>query len=162
MKSLAILALTVVATAAMAGPKHSDDPAIVISGTSVQAAVLGHSLVGNIAGPDAEAIQNVASNAGEVTVGGRSFQAVAGFGSFVGNLAFGHDAYASQNVSSNLGDVTIYQGGSSTQITGLFGSGLLNLALGEDSRAIQNVASNNACVSCQPSKGGWHDGPKGR
>lgn len=152
MKSLAILALSVVATAAMAGPHHDDSPQIQITGRSVQAAVLGGSLAANVATSDAEAIQNLASNAGNVKIGGTSFQGVAAFGSFIGNVAWGHDAYASQNVSSNLGDVDVRRGGNSTQLTGLFGSGLLNLALGEDSRAIQNVASNNACVTCQPTK----------
>lgn len=151
MKALAFVALTTVATAAMAvGP--TPDPEIKIYGTSVQTASLVHSVVSNTATSHAEAIQNLASNAGDVTINGYSQQSVGAFGSFVGNLANGYDAYASQNMSSNLGDVTIW--GRSFQGTNLINSGVLNTANGSDARAVQNVASNNACVSCQPSKGG--------
>jgi hypothetical protein len=144
MKSLAFLALSAVATAAMAGPPDE----IVINGDSLQAVALSTSFVINSASANNMALQNLASNSGNVTVrnSGESNQFVVGTGSIVYNSASGADAYANQNLSSNMGDVTI--GGTSTQLTFLARSGVFNVADGRDSKAIQNIASNNSCFGC--------------
>lgn len=160
MKSLAFIALSVIASAAMAGGPvpTSSNPEIKITGNSTQTVSMSAAHASNKAtGTDSQAIQNLASNAGDVTIGGNSTQSMtANFGSSVTNEASGLDAYASQNVSSNLGDVTIT--GNSTQTTTLNLATLSNLASAHNSKAVQNVASNNACVSCLPSNhgGGGH------
>lgn len=153
MKSLAILALSVVATAAMAnGGGQPDYPQIQIEGLSVQIAAMKDTSIRNYAGDEAQAIQNVASNAGNVDVEnhGKSFQIFLGKDSSVHNSATGHGSYASQNLSSNLGDVEIE--GTSLQITAMWNSSASNQAQGHDSKAVQNIASNNACVTCQPTR----------
>lgn len=156
MKSLAFFALSVIASAAMAGG-YAPAPEIKITGNSVQAVSLTAAHVSNkSSASNSEALQNLASNAGNVTIGGNSTQTVnAGLGSSVTNESSGIDSMASQNVSSNLGDVTIT--GNSWQTTSLTLASLTNLSSGANSKAVQNVASNNACVSCAP--GGHHGGP---
>lgn len=160
MKSLAFIALSVIASAVMAaGPApSSSNPEIKITGNSTQTVSMSAAHANNKAsGTDSQALQNLASNAGDVTIGGNSTQSMtATWGSSVLNESSGTDSYASQNVSSNLGDVAIT--GNSTQTTTLAYSTLSNLAAGTNSKAVQNVASNNACVSCLPSNhggGGW-------
>jgi hypothetical protein len=153
MKSIAFLALSALATAAMAlGP--TPDAEIVISGTSVQTVSLTGAMVSNTANEYTEARQNLASNAGNVTISGASSQGVAaGALSFITNLADGDDAYASQNLSSNIGNVTV--SGSSTQWTSLAMSSVVNKADGKDSVAVQNLATNNSCFTCQKATSPW-------
>ncbi len=150
MKKLAIIALAVAASSAFAMGGGSD-PAIVIDGKSTQTVSAGFSAITNKATDmGAYALQNVSSNAGNVTVesGGTSEQTtVATWGSTISNSATGFGSYAAQSVSSNLGEVTI--GGTSKQMTFLVGSSVTNSA-GSMNKAIQNVASNNACVKCAP------------
>lgn len=156
MKKLATLAFAVLATSAFAAPPGNGNgsgghhggtntPSISISGTSVQSASLIFTAVRNKAENGGVAVQNIASNAGNVTIGGDSNQSVRGLLSDVSNSARGQNAYASQNLASNLGDVTIR--GSSSQSVGMFGAYVANSA-NAASTAVQNVASNNACVSC--------------
>jgi hypothetical protein len=153
MKSIAFVALSALATAAMAlGP--TPDPEILISGSSVQTVSLTGAMVSNTANANTEARQNLASNAGKVTISGASNQAVnAGALSFITNVAMGDDAYASQNLSSNIGNVTV--SGSSTQLTSLAMSSVVNKADGKDSVAVQNLATNNSCYSCQKATSPW-------
>ena len=169
MKSLTFIALSVIASAAMASgpvPSSSSAPEIKITGNSTQSVSLTSAHVTNKStGSKSEAIQNLASNAGDVTISGNSTQSVnANMGSSISNEASASDAYASQSLSSNLGDVTI--GGNSTQTTNMMFSALTNLSSGSGSKAVQNVASNNACVTCAPgatasnSGGGHHGGPR--
>ena len=162
MKSLTFIALSVVASAAMAtGPAPSSStPEIKITGNSTQSVSLISASVSNKStGSKSEAIQNLASNSGDVSISGNSAQSVSGMNSSVNNEATGSDAYASQNVSSNVGDVAI--GGNSTQTTHLMFANLSNLSSGSNSKAVQNVASNNACFTCAPgatasNSGGGH------
>ncbi|WP_096697097.1 hypothetical protein [Polaromonas sp. AER18D-145] len=157
MKKLVLLALSAVATAAMAtGPTPASE--ITIRGNSAQIAVLSTTGVVNTAnGSDSVAQQNLASNAGDVTISGNSLQIVAARGSYVGNTA-NADTMAQQNLSSNVGDVTV--SGNSLQATLLHNSYVLNSATGRDASAVQNIASNNACFTC-PTTGGGHGGGHG-
>lgn len=157
MKKLVLLALTAVATAAMAtGPTPASE--ITISGNSAQIAVLSTTGVVNTAnGRNALAQQNLASNAGDVTISGNSLQIVGARGSYVGNTA-NANAMAQQNLSSNVGDVTVK--GNSLQATLLANSYVLNSATGRDASAVQNIASNNACFTCPTTRGG-HGGGHG-
>ncbi len=157
MKKLVLLALSAVATAAMAtGPTPATD--ITIRGNSAQIAVLSTTGVVNTAnGGDSVAQQNLASNAGDVTISGNSLQIVAARGSYVGNTA-NADTLAQQNLSSNVGDVTV--SGNSLQATLLHNSYVLNSATGRDASAVQNIASNNACFTCPTTRGG-HGGGHG-
>lgn len=155
MKSLAFIALSTLASAVLA-TTTVEPPEIVIHGTSTQNATFTSSTVSNTSsGTNSEAIQNLASNAGNVTINGTSNQSVTGTGSTVTNSASGSDAYASQNLSSNLGDVTLYN---SNQYTTLTNSSVANYSTGTHSKAVQNVASNNACFTCLPGKTAQHSG----
>ena len=158
MRTLAFIALSAIASTALAtGPV--DSPEIKITGTLLQVASLTSVAVSNNStGQKSEAFQNLASNTGNVTIGGLSIQAVVGSGGSVTNTASGSEAYASQNLSSNVGEVTV--SGNSLQITHLANSTVTNLSSGSNSKAVQNIASNNACFTCQPSRssssgGGW-------
>lgn len=155
MKNLVLLALSVVATAAMAtGPTPSSE--IRISGNSAQIAVLSTSGVVNTAkGEDALAQQNLASNAGDVTIRGNSLQIVGARGSYVGNQS-NANTVAQQNLSSNVGEVTV--SGNSVQATLLDASYVLNSATGRDATAVQNIASNNACFACTTTGSGHGHG----
>lgn len=154
MKKLALFALSVVATAAMAtGPAPATD--IVINGTSIQIAAVSNAAVKNKAdGGDANAQQNLASNAGDVTINGGSLQIVAGHSGMVSNTAHS-DATAQQNLSSNVGDVTV--NGNSLQATLFHNSYIGNSATGRNAMAVQSIASNNACFTCAAT-GGGHGG----
>jgi len=158
MKKLVLLALSAVATAAMAaGPTPASE--ITIRGNSAQIAVLSSSGVENTAsGEDAVAQQNLASNAGDVTISGNSLQIVGARSSYVGNTA-NANTVAQQNLSSNIGDVTV--SGNSLQATLMDNSYVLNSAYGRDATAVQNIASNNACFACTTTgsgHGGGHHG----
>lgn len=119
MKKLALLALSVVASAAMAQTALGPN-AIVINGSSEQlTSISGWSAVRNTAsGVDSEALQNLASNAGNITItgSGDSDQTVIiKNGSWVTNTAEDH-AIAQQNLASNVGKVTI-SGDSEQKVT---------------------------------------------
>ena len=154
MKTLSFLALSALASTAMAGVVTvASTPDITINGTSTQSASLTSMSVNNHStGSNSEAFQNLASNTGNVTIngGGSSTQSVYGYGGSLTNTASGSQAYASQNLSSNVGDVTI--NGSSSQYTTMMNSHVANLSSGSNSKAVQNIASNNACFTCQPTK----------
>lgn len=140
MKKLALLALSVIATSAMAAGE------IDITGTSIQIAAIHTSAVVNKAnGEDSVAQQNLASNVGDVDVSGTSVQIVAARGSVIWNQA-DTDTFAQQNLSSNVGDVDV--SGTSLQATALYNSAVINYATGDDASAVQNIASNNACFGC--------------
>lgn len=70
MKSLAILSLCLIATAAMADQdnRYSSSSKIEIDGPSVQVTVLNRSGVLNMATGGGKASQNLASNAGNVSI----------------------------------------------------------------------------------------------
>ena len=144
MKKIVLLALSVVASAAMAA-----GPATTIDGTSIQTATLTNTGVSNTAyGINANAQQNLASNAGNVDIasGGTSTQTVTATGAFFSNIA-NADTKAQQNVSSNSGDVTIK--GSSTQLTVAAGTTVVaNSATGFNAKAVQSIASNTSCATC--------------
>lgn len=144
MKKFVLLALSVVASAAMAaGPAGVQTT---ISGNSTQAAVLQTSSVTNTAnGVLSQAQQNLASNAGDIAISGNSIQVVASNNSSFTNTA-GPLNEAQQNVSSNSGDVTI--SGSSLQITLANGSNMTNTAVGIGAKAVQSIASNASCSTC--------------
>ena len=147
MKKLVLLALSVVATAAMAaGPAGTQ---IEINGSSTQSADLRSSTVRNTAsGTNAQAQQNISSNAGDVFVGsgGNSKQTTnASAGSVITNTA-NANTKAQQNMSSNSGDVTIR--GFSTQLTNVVSTTVTNLATGSGAKAVQSIASNSSCSTC--------------
>lgn len=147
MKKLVPLALSVVATAAMAaGPAGVS---VEINGTSTQTADFRSTTVRNIAsGVNSQAQQNISSNAGDVFVaaGGRSTQTTnASAGSVITNTS-NANTEAQQNMSSNSGDVTIR--GFSTQLTTLVGSVVANSATGSRAKAVQSIASNASCSTC--------------
>jgi hypothetical protein len=145
MKKLALFALSVVATAAMAaGPAPESE--IKISGYSEQAASISNAKVSNDAyGAQAQAQQNLASNAGNVTIKGSSYQSVTVDGGAVTNKAYDYTV-AQQNLSSNIGEVEIT--GTSRQTTVARNAYITNEAYGRDAKAVQNIASNNACFVC--------------
>ncbi|MDB5963893.1 MAG: hypothetical protein JWQ72_393 [Polaromonas sp.] len=145
MKSLVLFALSAIASAAMAaGPTPASE--IRITGNSTQAVTMLGSAASNTAsGEDALAQQNIASNAGNVTISGNSVQTVSAFASVIGNTS-NANTVAQQNLSSNVGDV--YISGNSSQATSLLASFVLNSATGRDATAVQNIASNNACFAC--------------
>jgi hypothetical protein len=151
MKTLAFFALSVIATAAMAVTPVADT--ITINGQSTQITVLGSSGVSNTAKQNTSALQNLASNSGNVTVNGgaKSTQVVVAKDSGFVNRARGQDAFANQNVSSNMGDVTI--GGNSLQLTAVHNAGVINTADGRNAKAVQNIASNDSCSGCLSRKG---------
>ena len=147
MKKLALLALSVFATAAMAaGPAGVQ---VEIDGTSTQTADLRNVTVRNTAsGVNAQAQQNISSNAGDVFVrgGARSSQTTnANGGSVITNTA-NANTEAQQNLSSNSGDVTIR--GFSTQLTNVASSAVTNTATGFRAKAVQSIASNASCSTC--------------
>jgi hypothetical protein len=147
MKSLAILALSALATAVMA-TTPTPDPQITINGASTQAVYLTGAMVSNKAEENTEAHQNLASNSGNVLINGHSTQTV-GAGPFavIRNTAEGDGAYAVQDLASNVGNVTV--NGSSMQMVSVIAGSVTNEADGRNSKAVQNLASNNACFTCQ-------------
>ena len=146
MKKLVLLALSVVATAAMAaGPAGTQ---IEINGTSTQTADLRSSNVRNTAiGTNAQAQQNISSNAGDVLVaaGARSSQTTNANTGTITNTS-NANTKAQQNMSSNAGDVTIR--GFSTQLTHVVSSTVANVATGFNAKAVQSIASNSSCSTC--------------
>jgi hypothetical protein len=146
MKKLALFALSIVATAAMAaGPAPESE--IKISGYSEQAASISNADVSNNAyGAQAQAQQNLASNVGDISIKGDSHQSVTVNGGAVTNKAYDYTV-AQQNLSSNIGEVEIT--GTSYQTTVARNSYISNEAWGRDAMAVQNIASNNSCFVCE-------------
>ena len=147
MKKFVLLALSVVATAAMAaGPAGKQ---VEINGTSTQTADLRSSTVRNTAsGVNSQAQQNISSNAGDVYVagGGRSTQTTRTSGGSVITNTSNANTEAQQNISSNSGDVTIR--GTSIQLTNVVSSTVANIATGFHAKAVQSIASNASCSTC--------------
>ena len=147
MKKLVLLALSVVATAAMAAGAVGNQ--VEIAGTSTQTADLRNVAVRNTAfGVNAQAQQNISSNAGDVavTASGRSEQTTtASRGSIITNTA-NANTKAQQNMSSNSGDVTI--SGIQIQRTIVENSTVANIATGFNAKAVQSIASNASCSTC--------------
>ena len=119
--------------------KRSSVQAALFSNVNVSNTVLDHDNIGQ---------QNLASNAGDITIGGKSEQIVFARGGSISNKVSGHDNVASQNLSSNVGVVTIAAGGSSLQITSADNSNISNTVSGRDNSGTQNIASNNSCTTC--------------
>lgn len=155
MKSLAFLALSAIATAAMAaGP--SSVPTLTISGTSTQVASVNGGALKNTAQSYAYANQNVASNKGGVDIKGNSEQTATLTGATVTNEAKSAGDVAVQNLASNAGDVTIDKSqwltGKSKQTVTITSSSMTNEANGNSgcygsncsdaALAYQNAASN--------------------
>lgn len=153
MKSLAFLALSAVATAAMAtGPT----PALTISGSSTQVASVNGGLLKNTAQSAAYANQNIASNKGGVEIKGSSEQIATLTSATVTNDAKSAGDVAVQNLASNVGDVTVDKSqwvtGKSKQTVTITGASMTNEAnsssgcYGSDCRdaalAYQNASSN--------------------
>lgn len=149
MKSLAILSLCLIATAAMADQdnRYSSSSKIEIEGPSVQVTVLNRSGVLNMATGGGKASQNLASNAGNVKIdrSGTSLQVVAATGTGILNVANGYSAVAVNNLASNYGEVDVKD--LSIQVVAARNSGIINYA-GNGSTAVQNISSNNGCVTC--------------
>lgn len=141
MKTLVLFALSLVASAAMATSPVGPSSAISITGTSDQLASISDATVSNKAnGSNAEALQNIASNAGNVTISNKSKQrAILESSAIVRNEAE-RNAIAQQNVASNVGKVTI--SGNSEQNVTVKGDSLLANFAGLDSVAQQSLSTN--------------------
>lgn len=149
MKKLAIIAFAAVSTFAFAGASQDESsPEINISGVSLQStSTSAFSTLSNKADEEAYAVQNVSSNAGNVTISGASTQNTSlGFGAVVQNHASGKDAYAAQNLASNSGLVSI--AGASIQLASV--NGWVSNEAEARATAVQNVSSNNGCSACAP------------
>lgn len=157
MKSLAFLALSVVATAAMA-VTSTPNGQITISGTSTQTATINGGNVSNTANAGTFANQNIASNKGNVTISGRSEQTANLKNSNVTNEAHYAGDVALQNLASNMGNdgIDIQNKGRSEQTASVRDSTVKNEAksgrncYGDDCRdaafASQNLASNYGSI----------------
>lgn len=145
MKSLVFFALSVVASAAMATGPVPSTSAITIGGSSTQATTISDSIVKNKAdGMDSQALQNIASNAGNITINGTSDQNVLiKKDSSVSNEAR-KNAIAQQNLASNVGAVTVT--GKSTQKVTIGHSTLDNFA-STNSIAQQSLSTNVGSVT---------------
>lgn len=157
MKSIAIFALSLVATAAMAGVQSSNVSSITISGTSTQTASINGGMVTNTAQSKAYANQNIASNKGNIDISGTSTQSSNLENAKVSNDAKSAGDVAVQNLASNVGDVSVDKRfnvkGNSTQTANVVNATLKNEAnstgagcYGPDCKdaalAYQNAASN--------------------
>ena len=142
MKTFAFVALSVIASAAMAAGEVGPASSITITGSSTQLTSISDALVKNKAeGPNAEALQNLASNAGNVTISGSSNQtAIINSLATVSNEAR-KSAIAQQNLASNVGNVTINAGGKSKQMVTVDDAAVGNFA-GADAIAQQSLSSN--------------------
>lgn len=152
MKKIAMLTLSLIATAAMAGGGYSGRllgptaaAKVEINAPSVQVTSLGDSGLGNTAEGGGVAAQNLASNTGQVTVNGSQLQVVATNGSGVWNQAQGRNAVAVSNLASNYGNVSVNN--ASIQVVAAHRSSIANLAKA-GSTAVQNVSTNNGCATC--------------
>ena len=145
MKKLAIIALALTATAAFADrggyePRSSGPQ---INDPSIQATVLLNTAVINAASYGGEAVQNIATNAGNVDVSGAQLQLVGAKNSLIMNAALGGEAR--QNLASNVGNVEI--NAMSIQAVVAANSAVINKA-GYRSLAVQNVSTNTSCSTC--------------
>jgi hypothetical protein len=144
MKKLSILALALVASSAFAVTPTD----VVINSTSIQAAFFdGTSVANKVSGRDNIGQQNLASNAGDITINGAGqLQVVAARDGSIWNTVSGRDNVGSQNLSSNVGIVKV--NGTSVQITASDNSYISNTVSGRDNVGTQNIASNNSCATC--------------
>ena len=163
MKTLAFLAFSAVATAAMAtGPSFHTFSGISISGTSSQTISVNGGLVKNTANDHTYANQNIASNKGAVDIQGNSTQSSTLRGATVTNEAVHNGDVAVQNLASNVGNVVVDRSvsffpytikvGNSTQTANVTNSSVTNKASGDEgcrdfdcrdaALAYQNVSSN--------------------
>lgn len=141
MKAIAFFALTAIAsTAFAAGPVNPGS--ISISGVSEQKTYLDGTTVRNTSGANNKALQNVSSNAADVTIKatGKSYQTTNLTNSTVDNEAKGDYATARQNLASNNGTVDV--SGTSNQTVAGNKALISNLADGNGANATQNIASN--------------------
>ncbi len=153
MKKLAIIALALTATAAFAQsssrystptpPPASSANGPEINDPSVQATVLLNTAVINAASFGGEAVQNIATNAGNVDVSGAQLQLVGAKNSLIMNAALGGEAR--QNLASNVGNVEI--NATSIQAVVAANSAIINKA-SFGSKAVQNVSTNTSCSTC--------------
>lgn len=141
MKILVLFALSAVTSAAMAVVALPPVSTISITGTSDQFTSISKAIVTNKAnGSDSEALQNVASNAGNVTISGKSMQTA-----IIKDLAFvtnegEQGSIAQQNLASNVGKVTV-KGYSEQGVNVQEGAIVANYA-GKDAIAQQSLSSN--------------------
>lgn len=117
---------------------------VIITGNSDQSLAIIDSMVLNKAvGLDSAATQNIATNAGKITIRGESLQnGLIGPNVLVSNLGIGWRSEATQNVASNSGQVLIGAAGKSLQIADMYDSSLLNSSIGLSSTATQSTSSN--------------------
>lgn len=157
MKSLAILALSAIATAAMAAGQ-TGPTTLSISGSSTQIASVNGGYLKNTANSKTYANQNVSSNKGGADIEGTSKQTTILTNAHVSNEAKSAGDVAVQNLASNVGDVTVDQSkhfwvkGKSEQEVHVTNASLTNEAnsssgcYGSDCKdtaiAYQNAASN--------------------
>ena len=157
MKSLAILALSAIATAAMAAGQ-TGPTTLSISGSSTQIASVNGGYLKNTANSKTYANQNVSSNKGGAQIEGTSKQTTILTNAHVSNEAKSAGDVAVQNLASNVGDVTVEQSkhfwvkGKSEQEVHVTNASLTNEAnsssgcYGSDCKdtaiAYQNAASN--------------------
>lgn len=107
MKTLAIFALSTIATAAFAAEVVGPSSTITISGNSTQVAHVNGGYATNIANAKTYANQNVASNKGNVDISGTSAQTAMLYNSHVTNEAKSAGDVAVQNLASNVGHVDV-------------------------------------------------------
>lgn len=172
MKSLAVLALSTIATAVMAAgevtPNH-----ISISGTSEQVASINGGNVRNVANANTYTNQNLASNKGGIDISGHSKQSAALQNTYASNEAKASGDVAVQNLASNVGEVSVLKSGNnsdkrpphhgdwikgrSEQTVSMVNSTLINQAESENgchgdkckdtAVAYQNLASNMGTIT---------------
>jgi hypothetical protein len=141
MRKLAFIALSLVASATMAQTALGPN-VITINGDSTQMTSVTSSTLSNFAnGTNAQALQNLASNAGNITVGYGAYShqsADVKNGSYVANEARSY-ATAQQNLASNVGQVAIY--GHSDQTATVDNSDVRNMAW-DHTIAQQSMSTN--------------------
>lgn len=172
MKSLAIFALSAIATAAMAADLTAPNT-ITISGTSEQVASVNGGNVRNVANANTYTNQNLASNKGGIDISGHSKQTAALQNTYVSNEAKASGDVAIQSLASNVGEVSVLKSGNSSdkkppqhgdwikgrseQTVSMVNSNLINQAQSENgcygdnckdnAVAYQNLASNMGTIT---------------
>lgn len=174
MKTLAIFALSAIATAAMAADLTAPNT-ITISGTSEQVASVNGGNVRNVANANTYANQNLASNKGGIDISGNSKQTAALQNTYASNEAKASGDVAIQSLASNVGEVSVLKSGNSSdknshppqhgdgikgkseQTVSMVDSNLINQAQSENgcygnnckdnAVAYQNLASNMGTIS---------------
>ena len=157
MKALSILAAgLLVASGAMAdqgrpsggngGQSCTTCPEINVGAPLIQVTSIASSNVKNKADDGAVAKQNIASNAGNVTIKASTIQAAVISDSNVTNTAYGNPfALATQSIATNIGKVNV--NGSLLQVAAIASSTVSNKA-SSNSIATQNISTNNGCSAC--------------